>query len=56
MPADAFFASGRLGQRIYIMPSQRLVVVRFGVTQAPDFDISGDLRLLREINAALSPR
>jgi hypothetical protein len=56
MPADAFFASGRLGQRIYIMPSQRLVVVRFGVTQTPDFDISGDLRLLREINTALSPR
>jgi CubicO group peptidase (beta-lactamase class C family) len=50
MPADAFFASGRLGQRIYILPSQRLVVVRLGVTRLPDFDIAGDLRLLREIS------
>ncbi|MGA3004296.1 MAG: serine hydrolase [Acetobacteraceae bacterium] len=56
MPEDAFFASGRLGQRIYILPSQRLVVVRFGVTQLPDFDIAGDLRLLRELNVALPSR
>jgi hypothetical protein len=54
MPKDAFFASGRLGQRIYILPSQRLVVVRFGITHTPDFDIAGDLRLLREVNAALA--
>jgi CubicO group peptidase (beta-lactamase class C family) len=54
MPEDAFYASGRLGQRIYIMPSQQLVVVRFGVTQSPDFDIAGDLRLLRELNVALA--
>jgi CubicO group peptidase (beta-lactamase class C family) len=54
MPEDAFFASGRLGQRIYILTSQRLVVVRFGITHAPDFDIAGDLRLLREVNAASS--
>jgi hypothetical protein len=56
MPDDAFFASGRLGQRIYIMPSQRLVVVRFGVTQSPGFDIVGDMHLIREVIAALSPR
>jgi CubicO group peptidase (beta-lactamase class C family) len=54
MPEDAFFASGRLGQRIYILPAQRLVVVRFGITHAPDFDIAADLRLLREVNAVLS--
>jgi CubicO group peptidase (beta-lactamase class C family) len=56
MPEDAFFASGRLGQRIYILPSQRLVMVRFGVTQSADFDIAGDLRLLRELNVALASR
>jgi CubicO group peptidase (beta-lactamase class C family) len=56
MPEDAFFASGRLGQRIYIIPSKRLVVVRFGVTQSADFDIAGDLRLLRELNVALPSR
>jgi CubicO group peptidase (beta-lactamase class C family) len=53
MPADGFFASGRLGQRIYVMPSRRLVVVRMGVTQQPpDFDIIGDLRLIRDMIAA----
>lgn len=56
MPPDAFYASGRLGQRIYIMPSQQLVVVRFGFTESPDFDIAGDLRLIRELNVALPVR
>ena len=52
MPCDAFFASGNLGQRVYIMPSDRLVIVRMGVTQQPDYDIAGDLRLIREALAA----
>jgi CubicO group peptidase (beta-lactamase class C family) len=52
MPADAFYASGRLGQRVYIMPSQQLVIVRLGITQQPGFGISGDLRLIREVIAA----
>jgi CubicO group peptidase (beta-lactamase class C family) len=49
MPEDGFFASGRLGQRIYIMPTQRLVVVRFGVTWMPEFDIASDIRFIREV-------
>jgi CubicO group peptidase (beta-lactamase class C family) len=52
MPADAFFGSGHLGQRIYVLPSQRLVIVRMGVTHQPGFDIQGDLRLIRAAIAA----
>ncbi len=55
MPRDAYFASGRLGQRIYVMPSQDLVIVRMGATWSEDFDIEGDLRLIREAIAALEP-
>jgi CubicO group peptidase (beta-lactamase class C family) len=29
-PKDGFFASGTLGQKIYIVPSERVVVARFG--------------------------
>jgi CubicO group peptidase (beta-lactamase class C family) len=55
MPADGFFASGNRGQRIYIMPSAHLVIVRLGMThRPPDFDIAGDLHLIRDVIAALS--
>ena len=54
MPCDMLFASGVLGQRVYIIPSADVVIVRFGVTQKwPDFDIEGDKRLVREVLAAL---
>lgn len=47
MPADAYFASGNLGQRIYVVPSERLVMVRFGVTHRPPaFDIAGDIDVM----------
>ena len=56
MPCDGFFASGVLGQRVYIMPADDLVIVRFGITEkAPDYDIAGDLRLVREVRASLPP-
>ena len=35
MPRDAFFASGDLGQRIVILPSQHMVVVRLGERSTP---------------------
>jgi CubicO group peptidase (beta-lactamase class C family) len=45
-PKDGFFASGDLGQRIYIVPSERLVVARFGYSQPPKFGIDDDLALI----------
>ncbi|MDE2375706.1 serine hydrolase [Bradyrhizobium sp.] len=52
IPRDAFFASGDLGQRIFIIPSQRLVVVRLGDAVDPTGDIRGAARLVREVVAA----
>ena len=52
MPRDSFFASGNLGQRIVILPSQHMVVVRLGDSVAPDGDIRGLTRLVREVIAA----
>lgn len=37
-PKDIYFADGYQGQRIYICPSQKLVIVRMGMTQNMDFD------------------
>ena len=55
IPRDAFFAFGYLGQRIVIMPSQRLVVVRLGDTVDPTGDIRGVGRLVKEVIAATQP-
>jgi CubicO group peptidase (beta-lactamase class C family) len=53
MPRDSFFASGILGQRIVIVPSHKLVVVRLGDTVEPTGDISGVARLMKEVIAAI---
>jgi CubicO group peptidase (beta-lactamase class C family) len=53
IPRDAFFASGDLGQRIVIMPSQHLVVVRLGDSVDPSGDIRGLGRLIKEVIAAV---
>jgi CubicO group peptidase (beta-lactamase class C family) len=55
IPRDAFFASGDLGQRIVIMPRQRLVVVRLGDSVDPTGDIRGLGRLVKEVIAAVRP-
>lgn len=55
MPRDSFFASGDLGQRIVIMPSRHLVVVRLGDSVDPTGDIRGLGRLVKEVIAAVAP-
>ncbi|MDO9563948.1 MAG: serine hydrolase [Bradyrhizobium sp.] len=55
IPRDAFFASGDLGQRVVILPTQNLVIVRLGDSVDPTGDMSGFARLVREVIAA-TPR
>jgi CubicO group peptidase (beta-lactamase class C family) len=54
IPRDAFFASGDLGQRVAIIPSQHMVVVRLGDAVDPTGDIRGFARLVKEAIAATS--
>jgi CubicO group peptidase (beta-lactamase class C family) len=54
-PRDSFFASGDLGQRVVIMPSQKLVVIRLGDSVDPTGDIAGLGRLVKEVIAAVQP-
>jgi hypothetical protein len=51
MPADAFYASGVLGQYVVIVPSQRLVIARFGIS-GNQYDIAGVSRLVADVIAA----
>lgn len=43
VPTDMFSCNGFQGQYIFIIPSKDLVVVRFGLTEYPKFDIDGFL-------------
>jgi hypothetical protein len=52
IPRDAFFASGDLGQRIVIIPSQHMVVVRLGGATDSSGDMRGIARLVKEAIAA----
>lgn len=53
MPPDSFFASGVLGQRLFIVPSRRLVIVRFGLTQGARFDEDELAPLVADVIASL---
>jgi CubicO group peptidase (beta-lactamase class C family) len=56
MPPDAFYAAGTQGQRLVIVPSARLVVVRLGRTPEWDaVDKRAITRLVAEAKAALAP-
>src|SRR5205807_9069091 len=52
VPRDAFFASGDLGQRVAIIPSQQMIVVRLGDATDPTGDMRGFARLVKEAIAA----
>jgi CubicO group peptidase (beta-lactamase class C family) len=52
IPRDAYFASGDLGQRVVIIPSQNMVLVRLGDATDPTGDASGLARLVKEVIAA----
>lgn len=54
MPSDAYFASGLQGQRIVMVPSKQLVIVRLGTTiDPPHFDIKGLVRLVADVSSAV---
>ena len=50
VPKDLYSANGFQGQRVYIIPSKDLVIVRTGLAEAPDFD---DNTFLKEVVAAI---
>ena len=47
-PADSFYASGTFGQYVIVIPSERLVIARFG-TSANRYDIEGVSRLVADV-------
>jgi CubicO group peptidase (beta-lactamase class C family) len=51
MPRDSFYASGVLGQYVVIVPSQRLVIARFGVS-GNQYDIEGVSKLVADVIAS----
>lgn len=41
VPKDMYFCGGFQGQKVIIIPSKELVIVRFGLTEDEDFDFNG---------------
>jgi CubicO group peptidase (beta-lactamase class C family) len=52
VPHNGFMASGDFGQRLVILPSQQLVIVRLGDAADPTNDIAGLARLINETVSA----
>lgn len=52
-PRDAFFAKGTIGQYVIVIPSERLVIVRFGVTPNWPLNADGVSDLVRDVVAAI---
>ena len=49
-PRDMYSMQGYQGQKVYIIPSKEMVVVRMGLTEEPDFDFN---KMLKGIIAAV---
>ena len=46
-PKEGFFASGTMGQRIYVVPSAGLVITRFGYSAPPYYGMADDIALIK---------
>lgn len=44
VPKDMYYASGYQGQKVIIIPSKEMVIVRFGLTEDADFDFNGMMK------------
>jgi CubicO group peptidase (beta-lactamase class C family) len=54
VPDDLFVASGSLGQKIAIIPSERLVIVRLGLSSGPSsMDLGGLGQLIHDVRKAV---
>lgn len=53
LPAGAYTALGNLGQRIAVIPSHELVIVRLGRSHGPGFDVQGFRELVSATMAAV---
>jgi CubicO group peptidase (beta-lactamase class C family) len=53
-PRDAYFAKGTIGQYVIVIPSEHLVIARFGTTVNWPLDADGVSQLVRDVIAATS--
>lgn len=51
VPKDLYSANGYQGQRVFIIPSKELVIVRMGLAEEPDFNFN---EFLKEIMSTIS--